>query len=269
MTTSPPPDRVTAIYDAIDAFQREHRTVGVLALAQYRALLAEHLDRALPAAPVAPAADQAALRQEIRRVLAAADGFDIGQLEPHDYVDQAEAVLSVLPDPAAALPTVLLGAAEVETRPTLNVKPLRAEALVADEVLVDRDELAAVRSRALTEAADAVAADRDNTNPGGGKGAYRRAMNRAEELLRRLAGEQPKDMRCPDAFWTDRPHPPHTWDQGPDRPVRHCPGKSEQPDTKTETRPRCDHCKQPGHSFEDCPHADEPAAGVGQHGAQR
>ncbi|MFH9812536.1 hypothetical protein ACH4NO_18310 [Streptomyces olivaceus] len=52
--TSPAPDRVTALYDAIDAFQRQHRTVGGLAHAQIRALLAEHLDAALPV-PVDPA----------------------------------------------------------------------------------------------------------------------------------------------------------------------------------------------------------------------
>jgi hypothetical protein len=42
------PDRVTAIYDAIDAFQRQHRTGGGLQHAQIRALLAEHLNAALP-----------------------------------------------------------------------------------------------------------------------------------------------------------------------------------------------------------------------------
>ncbi|MFE4915853.1 hypothetical protein ACFRCX_30580 [Streptomyces sp. NPDC056652] len=42
-------NRVTAIYDAIDAFQRQHRTGGGLGHAQIRALLAEYLDRALPA----------------------------------------------------------------------------------------------------------------------------------------------------------------------------------------------------------------------------
>lgn len=34
--------------------------------------------------------------------------------------------------------------------------------------------------------------------------------------------------------------------------------RSGQPETDDEAfTPRCDHCKQPGHSFEDCPHADE------------
>jgi hypothetical protein len=54
VTTSPTPDRVTAIYDAIDAFQRQHRTVGGLQHAQIRALLAEHLDQALPTEPDVP-----------------------------------------------------------------------------------------------------------------------------------------------------------------------------------------------------------------------
>ena len=53
---SPAPDRVTAIYDAIDAFQREHRTGGGLQHAQIRALLAEHLADALPVSPVGQAA---------------------------------------------------------------------------------------------------------------------------------------------------------------------------------------------------------------------
>lgn len=39
----------------------------------------------------------------------------------------------------------------------------------------------------MNEAADAVALDRDSTIPSGGKGAYRRGMTRAEELLRRMA----------------------------------------------------------------------------------
>ncbi|WP_439947220.1 hypothetical protein [Streptomyces sp. BBFR109] len=63
MTTSPTPDPVTAIYDAIDSFQREHRTVGGLAHAQIRTLLAEHLDRVLTpvqAAVQQPPVDRAA-----------------------------------------------------------------------------------------------------------------------------------------------------------------------------------------------------------------
>lgn len=45
------------------------------------------------------------------------------------------------------------------------------------------------RAAVLREAAEAIALDRDSTLPGGGKGAYRRAMNRAEGLLRRMADE--------------------------------------------------------------------------------
>ncbi|AVH59946.1 MULTISPECIES: hypothetical protein [Streptomyces] len=74
-TTNPQPDRVTAIYDAIDAFQRTHRTGGGLQHAQIRALLAEHLDRALPTAPAAvpsaPADRVAILREAAQRLYTA------------------------------------------------------------------------------------------------------------------------------------------------------------------------------------------------------
>jgi len=56
------PDRTTAFYDAIAAFQRTHRLPG-LQHAQIRGLLAEHLARTLPAASSAvpaPATDRAA-----------------------------------------------------------------------------------------------------------------------------------------------------------------------------------------------------------------
>lgn len=46
-----------------------------------------------------------------------------------------------------------------------------------------------IRAAAFREGADAIALDRDSTLPSGGKGAYRRAMNRAEGLLRRMADE--------------------------------------------------------------------------------
>jgi hypothetical protein len=48
----------------------------------------------------APAADRAALRDRIRRVLAQSDGFDPDELEPHDYQIQAAAIDAVLPAPA-------------------------------------------------------------------------------------------------------------------------------------------------------------------------
>lgn len=95
MATSPTPDRVTVLYDAIDAFQREHRTVGGLQHAQIRALLAEHLDRALPG--VAPAADQpAGLRERIAMTLART------KLRPPylHCLAMADAVLAELPDAA-------------------------------------------------------------------------------------------------------------------------------------------------------------------------
>lgn len=54
-------------------------------------------------------------------------------------------------------------------------------AAIADGILKGRD------TDTLREAADAVALDRDSTIPSGGKGAYRRGMTRAVELLRRMA----------------------------------------------------------------------------------
>lgn len=66
-------------------------------------LTAEHLARALPAAPVAaPPADRAALRDLIRRAVCEAEGFmwNTELLEPDEYGEVADAVLAVLPEPA-------------------------------------------------------------------------------------------------------------------------------------------------------------------------
>lgn len=89
MTTSPTPDRVTALYDAIDAFQREHRTSNGLGHAQIRALLAEHLDRALPAVVSSPpATDRATVLREAadliterQALLETEERADIGDLD--------------------------------------------------------------------------------------------------------------------------------------------------------------------------------------------
>jgi hypothetical protein len=110
MTDQPTADRVTALYDAIDAFQRQHRTTGGLQHAQIRALLAEHLDAALPAAPaVAPTAPPAAdLRNRIAEALMSwAERNNAPQyatMRRPDTVVQnaysrADAVLAVLPAP--------------------------------------------------------------------------------------------------------------------------------------------------------------------------
>ncbi|MER5584073.1 hypothetical protein ABT090_20875 [Streptomyces asoensis] len=100
MTTDP----TTAIYDAIDAFQRMHRLPG-LQHAQIRHLLAEHLARALPAAaPVPPPADRATLVELAAQAIRDSNGTPEAlawwkahpQLIPaHVY---AEAVLAVLPE---------------------------------------------------------------------------------------------------------------------------------------------------------------------------
>lgn len=83
MSTDPKPDRVTAIYDAIDAFQRTHRLPG-LQHAQLRGLLAEHLARAVPveSAPSAVRArvlHDAILSEVERRVLT--EALDLAEKE--------------------------------------------------------------------------------------------------------------------------------------------------------------------------------------------
>lgn len=124
MTTSPTPDRdrVTAIYDAIDSFQREHRTVGGLGHAQIRALLAEHLDRALPPVPAAgqqPPVDRAALRDRIDAALKGCGVYDpeegIWRSLSSAWVEEiAPAVLAVLPEPADRAAVLREAATEAE-----------------------------------------------------------------------------------------------------------------------------------------------------------
>jgi hypothetical protein len=69
----------------------------------------------------------------------------------------------------------------------------------------------------LNKAADTIATDRDTTNPSAGKGAYRRGMNRAEDIVRRLAagaGEKSSPAGAdatPDFF-----QPGHTYGKGQD-----------------------------------------------------
>ncbi|MFJ3826210.1 hypothetical protein [Streptomyces nodosus] len=58
--------------------------------------LLRHMADEVPTAPQPPV-DRASLRQEIRRVLAAVDGFNVRWLAPEDYGPQADAVLAVLP----------------------------------------------------------------------------------------------------------------------------------------------------------------------------
>ncbi|MGW1796920.1 hypothetical protein ACWCQN_13135 [Streptomyces sp. NPDC001984] len=104
MTDPTATDRVTAIYDAIDAFQRTHRLPG-LQHAQLRGLLAEHLARALPAAPVPPVpadGQRRALRDRIAEALyerersprdpAWADAF---AMDRETFEPMADAVMAV------------------------------------------------------------------------------------------------------------------------------------------------------------------------------
>ncbi|MGW1135632.1 hypothetical protein [Streptomyces griseoluteus] len=83
--------------------------------AAMRAAAQSPADRAAeeqPAGPllVSPPPDHAALREQIRRVCAEADGFSYENLEPHDYQTHADAVLALLPESGRA--ATLLDAAE-------------------------------------------------------------------------------------------------------------------------------------------------------------
>jgi hypothetical protein len=117
------------------------------------------LQDAIRSAVPAPTPGQDALRDRIAEALAAVDGWEWTPdfdktLSPvwQGYLKRANAVLAKLPAPAdrAAVP---LGAAELSEHPRLNVTPLPAEALAADEVFVDP---AAFRAAVLREAADGL-----------------------------------------------------------------------------------------------------------------
>jgi len=97
MTTAQTPDRVTAIYDAIDAFQRTHRLPG-LQHAQIRGLLAEHLARVLPAAvSVAAPPTRAALTEAERTMLAyALNQAQLRMWSTGKYTDEDQAAVNSL-----------------------------------------------------------------------------------------------------------------------------------------------------------------------------
>jgi hypothetical protein len=89
-------------------------TVSDLVQAEYGGTMRLAVRVNPPAAPSAPA-DRAALRERIRRAVCEAEGFawDSDMLEPDEYGDHADAVLSVLPATTdrAAGPTALREAA--------------------------------------------------------------------------------------------------------------------------------------------------------------
>jgi len=128
-TANPTPDRVTAIYDAIDAFQRKHKTSG-LQHAQIRALLAEHLNEALPAAP-----DAETLPVELHR-LSLSDALDLGTGAPWDAIYGRIVELRHLPD-ADPAPAVVPPADQTAMAPAVET----------DEERADREETARDHAR--------------------------------------------------------------------------------------------------------------------------
>ena len=171
---------------------------------------------------VVPSADRAALRDRIRRALCEADGkgfmWDSDMLEPDEYGDVADMVLSVLPATAeehrlALCDALRLGSDApwdaIHDRVTeLGLPPIDQDPVARRLGLLPAPaDRAAVRSAALQEGADAVAGDT------GFHIRYGAVVDYAEHyaaLLRRLAGEAaPDNTETPTA-----------------RPVRHEPGKA-------------------------------------------
>jgi hypothetical protein len=103
MTDHTTADRVTAICDAIDAFQRQHRTGGALGHAQIRAFLAEHIDRALPAVSAGqPATDRdtdGSVREQLLAALDFAYCQGLGYMTPEELLAAYDASQAVLPAP--------------------------------------------------------------------------------------------------------------------------------------------------------------------------
>ncbi|MGW0626469.1 hypothetical protein [Streptomyces sp. NPDC002758] len=179
MTDQPTTDRVTAIYDAIDAFQRQHRTGGGLQHAQIRALLAEHLDQTLPTAPVPVSVPADGQRRDVRdRIAHALEredaihwGYDHGfcdeygvDPETDGFVDAVLAVADA--EQAADLVTALRGAgAERDKIEARRYKQERAAALrkAADDLEAWQPEFSerwAVAERQRYEDGVDAAADR-------------------------------------------------------------------------------------------------------------
>ena len=147
-----------------------------------------------------------------------------------------------------------LGAAEDETRPDLNVRPLPAEALVADEVFADR---AAHRDR-IAEARDRLRGMALDLATGGGlvePSAFRAALDEfeaeARAVLPEAAGRAAEGSgRAAEAelyvllrkAGEDRYEAQALIDRHRDEVLRRLAG--EQP-AQNEARPRCPHCQLP------------------------
>ncbi|MEV0443491.1 hypothetical protein AB0I84_13125 [Streptomyces spectabilis] len=106
---------------------------------------ADHPDRAGLAAFKTALADQADLRNCIRRACAEADGFRFECLEPHDYQTHADAVLAVLPA-LADQPALLREAADRIDSETQRLKD--AGVLEPDKFRPCRDATAELRRMA-------------------------------------------------------------------------------------------------------------------------
>lgn len=62
----------------------------------------------------APLSDEAAIREQVRRLFAAADNWPYEELEPHDYADQAQVVVDIVRPLVGELGTLRARVAELE-----------------------------------------------------------------------------------------------------------------------------------------------------------
>ena len=200
MTNHETPARVTAIYEAIDVFQRTHRLPG-LQHAQIRGLLAEHLARALPAAvsvpPPAPRADdRGALRDRIaerpeRYAVAIHDAMEsdlsLVDQEPGQqalFARAAEAVMALADSEQATLRRKLAAAEKIRENADFHLGQEMARRQLAEKeaARLSADQAAVLNAAAQHLYTALFPAVYDDMGQKAAEG-----VNRAVSELRRLA----------------------------------------------------------------------------------
>ena len=212
---------------------------------------------AMPAAPAAvPPADRAGLRELIAEALYWHEwpGKQVWEqalaMDREAFLAQADAVLPVLPETARLHDEILtLRADQAKMRDLLRKENERANSAIDRETTAEEAE--EEHRLALSEAL------------GLGTGAPWDAIReRAAELHNGAGTPQPETQAAPCGRPASLAGPCSAGDHCCNGPV----GAETQAAPPMDPvhilgieAPRCDHCKQPGHSFEDCPNADQPA----------
>jgi hypothetical protein len=168
----------------------QHYNDGLDGWPEWLAVEARLHDPDAPAAVPVPAADRVALRGRRRQCPDREPLLDVQCVKEAGHEVHSDRPGRVwYPAPADRAAEIERLREELDTAKR-HLEARRIELLrVNEQHRLDHEEAPADRAAVLREAADAIALDRDGAPPGGGRGAYRRAMNRAEQLLRRLADE--------------------------------------------------------------------------------